>query len=897
MQELKKYYQMQKNNLIELFNTSAEKGLNYREANKRLRKYGENKLPDKNSSGPLSIILDQFNDFMIIVLMVATVLSLFMGEIGDAITIFSIVILNAIMGFIQEYKAEKALAELKKMAAPQAKTLRDEEIVKVSSDQLVPGDIILLEMGDKVPADARILEQSGLQVNESLLTGESIPVNKKNEILYADNLSPGDQTNMLFMGTTVTKGNTKAIIVNTGLDTQMGKIADLLEDENRGLTPLQKRLKHLGKWLVIISIIITILITLIGIIKGQSIYQMFLAGISLAVAAIPEGLPAIVTLALAIGVQKMINKNAIVRKLPAVETLGCATVICSDKTGTLTQNKMTLQKVFINKRVYDFQQAVNSDEFRKLLKIGAICNGSQMTKKEKNGPINRVKEIFTGKNPPAMLGDPTDIALVNAVYEYDYTLPELEDKYEVITREDFISSRKRMSVLIKKSNDKKELWVKGAPEVILNLCRYCIINGRKVELNTKLKKEILQANNSMAEEALRVLALAYRPINQRVRKDNDIKQFENNLILVGMTGLMDPPRPEVYDAVQECHTAGIKPLMITGDHKLTAKIIARDVGIIDKYGEVIDGTEISNMSEKHLESLIKNRRVFARVSPGDKLKIVKLLQKQGEIVAMTGDGVNDAPAIKKADIGIAMGKKGTDVTKEVSSLVLSDDNFATIVAAIKEGRKIYNNIRKFIRYLLSCNVGELLSIFMGITLGLPIPLIPIQILWVNLVTDGLPALALGMEDEGDEVMKKKPRDPEESIFADGMAGNIASQGVLIGISTLLAFLLGIYRFELDIPTARTMAFSTLVFSQLFFVFNCRSEEHSFWEINPFSNLYLLGAVALSSLMQLAVIYQPFLASFFKTGILNLEQWIVVMVLSTWSTIILEIIQRFIRSIR
>lgn len=889
----REFYLLDKNELRNQLYFSEEDGLSSREARKRLTEYGENKIKEGKKRNILTIFIDQFRDFMIVVLLVATGLSFIMGEFTDGLTIFAIVILNGLMGFIQEYRAEKSLDELKKLASPRARVIRDGRIEEIDSRELVPGDLLLLERGDKVPADARILFTRGLQVDEALLTGESVPVTKSAGNLYKRGIGIAEQRNMVFMGTTVTGGKCRAVVVNTGMNTEMGKIAHLLEEESSRLTPLQQRLKNLGKKLVFLCLSITVAIVFLGIIKGQSLYNMFLAGVSLAVAAIPEGLPAIVTLTLAIGVQKMIKNKAIVRKLPAVETLGCSTVICSDKTGTLTENQMALQKVYINNRIKDFGEDKQDIFLEKILQIGALCSSVVVRREEKDGKNKKREKASTGKKIPEMIGDPTEIALVRAYYCKGYSFIELKNTHRVLGEESFDPQRKRMSILVELPGGRQELWIKGAPEIILDRCRFIERNGKRLELSREEKDRIIKANNQMAGEALRVLAIAYRPFGSRI-KGEGLARFENNLVFLGLVGLIDPPRKEAYQAVSSCYQAGIRPIMVTGDHKLTARIIAEDLGIIKADEAVLTGEELSKMDFEELKETVKDVQVYARISPEDKLRIVRALRENGEIVAMTGDGVNDAPAVKEADIGIAMGKKGTDVTREVASLILADDNFATIVKAIEEGRKIYNNIRKFIKYLLACNIGELLAIFLGIALGLPLPLIPIQILWVNLVTDGLPALALGFDEDSDDLMKKKPRKPGENILSRGMVGHIISEGVLIGISTILAFLIGIFRLGLDLNTARTMAFSTLVFSQLFFVFSCRSEEHSFWELSPFSNLYLVGAVMISSLMQLAVIYLPFFSSFFRTEVLNLQQWLVVIFLSTWSTIIIDLLRKAIK---
>lgn len=873
--------------LIEKLNSSAHKGISGREAFRRLRRYGYNQLQEESSSGPILIFLSQFNDFMMLVLITATLLSLIMGEMTDAVTIFAIIILNSCLGFFQEYRAEKSLSKLKKTASPGARVKREGEIRKIDACELVPGDIIIIKTGDKVPADARIIEADNLKVDQSLLTGESKPSPKNNENLYAKNIEPADQTNMLFMGTTIISGRGTAIVARTGSSTEMGKIADLLNKKNRKLTPLQKRLKSLGKWLVFFSLLFTVLIVIIGVYKGQSIYQMLLAGISLAVAAIPEGLPAIVTLALAFGVQKMIKKNAIVRKLPAVETLGCATVICADKTGTLTKNKMELTKIMYNNQIFNFSNAQKTEDLEKLLKIGALCNMSQPRKELKTNTLQKVKKIITGKKAPPLYGNPTDKALIKAIYKKDLSLEDIYKDYKVLNMREFTSQAKSMSIIIENKHNKRELWSKGAPETIINKCQYNYNNGQKVKLNQKTRKEIIKVAESMAGNALRVLALCFRTLPSK--RNIDIEKYENNLVFMGLVGLMDTPRPEIYKAVKVCHRAGIKPVMITGDHALTARVIAKEIGIIERYDQVITGDELNKMTEKQQKYLIKNRRVFARIKPADKLKIVKTLQESGEVVAMTGDGINDAPAIKQADIGIAMGKKGTDVTRETASLILADDNFTTIVCAVREGRKIYNNIRKFIKYLLSCNTGELLTIFLGITLGLPLPLLPIHILWVNLVTDGLPALALSMEDENKGVMEVNPRSPRESIF-EGMKLKIICQGILIGVSTIFAFLIGIYYMGVDINTARTLAFSTLVFSQLIYVFSCRTDEFTLSQFNIMKNIYLFFAVLFSTILQLTVIYHPFLSHFFTTTPLPGAYWLIIIFLAVCPTLILEILQ-------
>ncbi|NLM96265.1 MAG: calcium-translocating P-type ATPase, SERCA-type, partial [Halanaerobiaceae bacterium] len=884
----REYYLFNKEELQDLLAFTEDKGLSKREAVRRLYEYGRNIIRESDKKGVFTIFIDQFRDFMIMILMAASCLSFVMGEFSDAVSILAIIILNGLMGFIQEYRAEKSLAALKKLASPNARVIRDGLLEEVDAEELVPGDLIILEAGDRVPADARIISTKGLQVDESLLTGESVTVEKTERSIDRRGLVLAEQKNMLFMGTAITRGKCRAVVVATGMNTEMGRIAYLLEREENRLTPLQRRLKDLGRWLVSLSLIMTLLIVLIGILKGQSIYNMFMAGVSLAVAAIPEGLPAIVTLVLAVGVQKMSRNNAIVRKLQAVETLGCSTVICSDKTGTLTENQMSVKKLYINRRIMAFEPGGKNIVFEKILRIAALCSNVELRKEERRSPFRKVKGFFSSNSIPELMGDPTETTLVKAYYETGHSYTDLKKQYQVIAEEGFDSERKRMSVLVETPGKRRELWIKGAVELILERCKYIENEGIRVPVTNKDKADILKANEIMAGEALRVLAVAYRPFRTNIRAESP-GRFENELVFVGLVGMIDPPRVEACQAVASCYRAGIRPVMITGDHSITAAVIAEELGIIPAGGKVMTGDELKKMADQELKEKVDEIQVYARIAPEEKLRIVRALREKGEIVAMTGDGVNDAPALKEADIGIAMGKKGTDVSKEVSALILADDNFATIVKAVEEGRKIYNNIRKFIKYLLACNIGELLSIFIGIVMGLPLPLLPIQILWVNLVTDGLPALALGLDNDSDDVMKRPPRDPEESIFSHGMTGHIISEGILIGISTMAAFLLAIYRYGADLDTARTMAFSTLVFSQLFFVFSCRSEEHSFWEIPLYTNMYLIGAVFISTVMQLAVIYLPFFSKYFQTQLLNSGQWSVVFLLSCWSTIAVDLI--------
>ncbi|MCK8817784.1 calcium-translocating P-type ATPase, SERCA-type [Natroniella sulfidigena] len=866
-----------------------DSGLDSNQVEERLKTIGLNKIPDNSGYSVLSLFLEQFKDFMVLVLIGAIIISGFLGEFDDAIAILAIVILNAIMGFVQEVRAERSLQALKELSAPQAKVLREGSIEEVPSQELVPGDIILVEMGDKIPADARIIKENNLKVNEASLTGESMAVNKENTTLQGK-VAVGDRKNMIHMGTIVTKGRAEAIVTATGTDTEMGKIADLLQQSEDNKTPLQERLNDLGQWLVLICFIACVAVVGLGVIKGESIYKMFLAGVSLAVAAIPEGLPAIVTLSLAIGVQRMIKRNAIIRKLPAVETLGCATVICSDKTGTLTKNEMTVQQIYTIDQLFNCQvEGFDNPRLKRILEIGTICNNARLKRGSSlSGKINEVKDYVLGEeSKKEVVGDPTEAALLLAADKVGLKKEDLRAEFSKVLEVPFSSSRKRMSIIGKKRGE-YELFIKGAPDVLLERCSNYIEDGQVKKLTSRIKNKIIRQNEGLANQALRVLAVGYRKLGSNIDQNN-LEKYENNIIFVGLVGMIDPPRDEVKSAIIDCKKAGIIPKMVTGDHKNTAVAIAKQLELLNKGDQVVTGKELSQMSDQKLKEQIDDIAVFARVAPEDKLRIVKILQEKGHVVAMTGDGVNDAPAVKEADIGIAMGEKGTDVTKEASALILADDNFATIVAAIEEGRAIYDNIRKFIRYLLSCNIGEILAMFLTSLLGLPLPLLPIQILWVNLVTDGLPALALGVDPADDDIMERQPRDKEESVFAHGLKWKIGARGVLIALGTVLVFLFGI-RFTDSLLKARTLAFTNLVMAQLFFVFSCRSEEHSLLRINPLSNIYLLGAVAFSFGMHYLVLHLPFLQEIFNTTVLSRGEWGLIILVSGGSTLLIELVQ-------
>lgn len=825
-------------------------GLTNEEAEKRLMKYGLNQLEKKQSISPFKIFISQFNDFMVWVLLGATIIAGLMGEKADAITILIIVVMNAIMGFIQEYRTEKSLEALKKMAAPTAKVKRNGKIEVIDAEYIVIGDIIILESGDRIPADCILLEGASVMVDESLLTGESTGVLK----------SGFNKENNIYMGTIMLTGKGTAKVVQTGMSTEMGKIAHMLQSIEEERSPLKDKLATMGQVMVIICIAICLLVTLIGISRGNRVTDMFLLGVSLAVAAIPEGLPAIVTVALALGVSRMLKRKALVRKLPAVETLGCTSIICSDKTGTLTENNMTVKVLYFNDKLYKIDKNEKDIPTNKMLqKIFTYCNDC-------NFDFNEVKVH------KCLFGDPTETALIKAFFTDSKDLKNFLAKGVKSYELPFDSNRKMMSVIIKEGA-MQTCYVKGAPERVIESCKYILINDEVKPLTTSLKVSIMKAIDSMSSNALRCIAGAYK--QNGIVKNSSV---EKDLIFVGVAGIIDPPRAEVKDAVLRCRIAGIKPVMITGDHKNTAYAIGKDLDICKDVSEVITGEELDLLNDKELSQRIDRLTIFARVSPNHKLRIVRAFKTKNRIVAMTGDGVNDAPAVKEADIGISMGISGTDVTKEASSMILLDDNFATIVSAVEEGRVIYDNIRKFIRYLLSCNLGEVLTMFIATLFYLEPPLLAIQILLVNLATDGLPAIALGVDNADIDIMYQKPRPKNESIFARGLTEKIIIRGSLIGICTVLSFLLGKY-YGFSIECSRTLALSTLILSQLLHVFECRSEKHSVFEINLFSNPYLVGAVLISIVMLVSIIYIPFLQNVFHTVPLNLGQWSIVVFFS------------------
>ncbi|MCX7780358.1 MAG: calcium-transporting P-type ATPase, PMR1-type [Negativicutes bacterium] len=885
--------------------TSPHDGLATQDVKSRLDKFGYNELTVKEKTPWWQRFIAQFQDFMVLVLLGATLVSAFLGEFTDAVTILAIVLLNAILGFIQEYRAEQSMEALKKLAAPTARVLRNATAQHVPARELVPGDIILLEPGDKIAADGRLIETSSLEIEEATLTGESLPVRKAADRQYQEDSPLGDRKNMVYAGTSVTRGRGKAVVCATGMHTEVGKIAGMIQDAENEETPLERRLESLGRLLVWGCLCICLVVVLTGIMKGEPLMLMLMSGISLAVAAIPEGLPAIVTVALALGVQRMIKRNAIVRKLPAVETLGCTTVICSDKTGTLTQNAMTVRQIFANGRFYDVTGVgydikgdflLNKQEFNvkkdkfllQCLTIGSLCNNS--TLKRNNVSIANIWRR-SGEDGWSIEGDPTEGALVVAAAKAGIWRSDIEKQWRRIGEIPFEADRRRMSVAYRHESTSL-LYVKGAPDTIVELCRYQGDGERETPLTPEIVSAILEANERMTSQAQRVLAVAYRRLAP-AEADNLNDTLERELVFVGLLGMIDPPREEVKHAIAVCRQAGIKTVMITGDHRNTAVAIASELHMYKEgVHKAMTGRELDQISDQELARSIGGIAVFARVSPSHKLRIVRALKQCGHIVAMTGDGVNDAPAIKEADIGVAMGITGTDVTKEASAMVLADDNFATIVAAVEEGRGIYDNIRKFIRYLLSCNIGEVLTMFLATLSGLPLPLLPVQVLWVNLVTDGLPAMALGIDPNDRDIMNRPPRNPGESVFSRGLSRKIILRGVQIGLSTLGVFTL-LYMVTVDLALARTGAFCTLVFCQLFHVFDCRSEVFTVFEIGLLKNRYLVAAVLCSALMQLSVLYVPFLNAIFDTVPLTLTEWAIILTVSGW-TFLLGLVRHFFR---
>lgn len=839
--------------------TNISRGLSKEEAEERHNKHGPNKLDEQKKESLLIRFIKQFQDFMIIILLIAAVVSagvsFVQGENDyiDSIIIIAIVVLNAIMGLVQEAKAEKSLEALKDMSAPVAKVRRDGRILTIKGTEVVPGDIVLLEAGNFVPADCRLINSYNLKIEESSLTGETVPVTKDADVLLDEKTALGDTLNMAFANTIVVNGHGEAIATDIGMNTKVGKIAKMIITNEAPETPIQKKLGEVGKTLGIGCLVICAFIFVIGILKKIEPIEMFMTSVGLAVAAIPEGLPAIVTIMLSIGVTRMARKNTIIRKLPAVETLGSSSVICSDKTGTLTQNKMQVTKVMdIKGESLDYQRNM-------ILELGTMCTDVE-----------------------GEVGEATELAIVNAAKEQGKFKERLYQKYNRINDIPFDSDRKMMSTIHK--NEGKFLTItKGASDVLLKHCTHYSLNGEVHLLDSNAIQKIEKINNKMADDALRVIAVAYAEM-PRLPTNIDSRSIENNLTFVGLIGMIDPPREGVEEAVATCRKAGIKTVMITGDHIATAKAIAKDLGILKKNDLAITGKELDKIPQKELEKNISRYSVFARVSPEHKVRIVEAFQKTGAVVAMTGDGVNDAPALKKADIGIAMGKNGTDVAKNASDMILTDDNFVTIVEAVKQGRNIFENIKKAVHFLIATNIGEIITIFVGLLLGMKSPLLAIQLLWVNLVTDSLPAIAIGLEPPDKDIMNRKPRDAKKSIFADGLWGKIFVEGAMLGMLTLLIFSIGNNLYGLEV--GRSMAFVALGMLELVHSFNVKSDE-SIFKVGLFENKYLIGAFVLGTALQAIVVMVPTFANVFKLVPLNGTQWLYTIGISLLPLVIIE----------
>lgn len=869
--EEKQWYKMSGEEITKELNVETSIGLNNEEVEKRKVQYGENSIQTKEKKSLFMMIIEQFKDFMVIILIIASIISGFLGEISDTIIILLVVILNALLGVIQENKAEKSLEALKSLSAPIAKVIREGKIMETKSKEIVPGDILIVEAGDFVSADGVIFESASLMIEESSLTGESVPVEKNSHTLEGDNIPLGDRKNFAYTSSLVTNGRGRIIVTGTGMNTELGKIAEMIQSQEEVRTPLQAKLDELGKLLGIGAIIVCAIIFFIGFFQKRPVIDMFMTSVSLAVAAIPEGLPAIVTIVLSIGVQNMIKRNAIIRKLPAVETLGTASVICSDKTGTLTQNKMTVTKLYTYDRLVDINDAdMDNNAELAAITIGLLCNDAS---------------IEEDKGEKKTLGDPTEVALIVSARQHGLFKKEQEKQFKRVEEIPFDSDRKLMTTINTYENGYR-VFTKGALDVLLEHCNKVLVEKDVVPLTREIVEKIKEINEELSSNALRVLALAYKDISS-IPDTISSEIVENDLIFVGVQGMIDPPREEVKLAVKRSKEAGIRPIMITGDHKITAMAIAKELGILEENQEAIEGRTLENMSADELFNNVEKYSVYARVSPEHKVRIVEAWQKKGKIVAMTGDGVNDAPALKKADIGCAMGITGTDVSKEAADMILTDDNFATIVAAVEEGRTIFDNIKKSIHFLLSCNFGEIVALFVSIVLKMPIPLLAIHILWINLVTDSLPALALGVDPAEKDIMKRKPRDPRKSIFSDGLGLMLAVEGILIGVLTLVAFIIGS---NISLTTGRTMAFATLSLSQLVHTLNTRSIDKSIFKIGLFTNMKLIGAIFISLILMVGIIIIPALREIFKLGLLTSSQWGIVVGLSLIILLAVELVK-------
>lgn len=872
-------------------------GLTEKEASARLKEEGENVLESGRKTNPASIFFRQFKDVMVMILLGATIISVLLGEISDAITIILIVLLNAILGFIQEYRTEHTLEALKSMTSPTAKCYRDGNLKEIDASKLVVDDIVEIEAGDRIPADCVVLKSFGFFADEAMLTGESEAVAKIAGITN-DMDNSLNKDNIVYCGTSATKGVCRAKVIATGKRTQMGRISEMLTDIDKEMTPLQKRLAELGKVVAIICLVVCVAVFLAGVLRGEDVFEMLMTGITIAIAAIPEGLPATVTIALALAVNRMLKQKALVNKLHSVETLGCASVICSDKTGTITENKMTVTELSTADESYYFSGmgyringgltkgtenlSVNPQNEKSLietLKCAVICSTATISTFKQ--PKNRNRGNLTGKGEWQVTGDPTEIALLIAGAKAGITKESLETSFRKLDEYPFDSETRFMAVHCVTGSEKR-IYFKGAEEVILPRCtQYMDEKGNINTLTPKIRRKLSEKVIEMSNKALRVLALAYCV-------SESLDPQHSNLIFLGLSGMIDPPREEAKVAIRKCANASIKTVMITGDHINTAVAVAKKAGLL-KGGKAMTGADLDRMSDEELDREIDKYTVFARVEPVHKLRIVRSFKRHGEIVTMTGDGVNDAPAIKEADVGVAMGVTGTDVTKQSADVILLDDNLATLVNAVEQGRCVYSNIRKFVRYLLSCNIGEVLTMFLGILMGMPIVLLPVQILLVNLVTDGLPAIALGLEPPEKDIMTKPPRKSTEGFFSNGLMGKIIFRGVFIGLSTLASFAV-IMRMGGSLEAGRTASLVTLVMSQLIHVFECKSETKSIFKINIFNNVKLILAVLVSTALLVMAVAFPPLQAVFETVTLTSHQLLIALGFSVAIPIVSAIFQ-------
>ena len=889
--------------------TNVKGGLSDQEAGQRLQQEGPNELPEAPPPSPLKLFLSQFTSVIVWVLIGAAVISGLLEDWLDAVAILAIVLLNGVLGFYQEFRAERSLAALKRMSVATARVMRDGVLHVIPAREVVAGDIILLEAGDRIPADARLVYATNFHTQEASLTGESTPVEKNAETIDRSEVPLADRTNMVFMGTVAVSGKARAVVTGTGLRTELGHIAAMIQkaaEAERTETPLQRRLEQFGYTLLWLALAVVSVVFVLGYLRGEPVVTMFLTSVSLAVAAVPEGLPAVVTITLALGVTRMVQRHALIRKLPAVETLGSATVICTDKTGTLTKNEMTVTRLFVGDTVFDvtgegyepvgeireelgvrgegFSEAISSEPGASLLSAGlgellsaaVLCNGATM--KQDNGTWQ-------------VIGDPTEGALLVVAAKAGLRVEQLETTHRFLGEVPFDPERKMMTI-VRRTSDGPVAYVKGAPDVLLGRCTHRLaVDGSIEPLSDAARAAVLEANERFAHQALRVLGLAQRRLAREPDRYHS-SELEQQLVFLGLAAMKDPLRPEAKVAVRACHDAGIRTVMITGDHKDTAAAIAEELGLLEGTGHAMTGMELNRLSDDELTKQVDQFSVYARVSAEHKLRIVKAWQSSGAIVAMTGDGVNDAPAVKAADIGVAMGITGTDVTKEASDMVVTDDNFASITAAVEEGRAVFDNIRKAVHFLLSCNVSEVLVMLFATLLGMPLPLMPIQILWMNLVTDGFPALALAVDPKAPDLMKRKPRKPEAQLLDGGRLAAIGAEGLMLSAIALGAFAYSLYGLHQDVEEARTVAFTVLVIVQLVHAVNCRSERWSLFQVGVTTNRPLLLAVILSFGIQVAVLTVPAAAPIFKVAALPIEDWVLMGATGILPFVIIEVVKKW-----